>query len=258
MTNSMRRTVGKGSDLLKQRLHAFGIGVTILSMMLSMTRVAASESHTVSKGDTLWGISKKYDVSIDDIKQVNNISANKPLKIGIKLTIPSTKEDPEVKSEDKSSEQLDKKEVRRFGPRIAQQLVEEKKIEGSESDTDSTIVRTALAYRGARYVRGGVGSRGFDCSGFTRHVYAQHGINLPHCSRTQATCGKSIERKDLQPGDLVFFATRRRGISHVGLYIGDSKFIHASTPSTGVIVSSLNQDYYTTRYKGARRVTAKK
>ncbi|MEN6371111.1 MAG: NlpC/P60 family protein [Armatimonadota bacterium] len=241
---------------MKQRLHALGIGITVLSMMLPMTNAVASESHKVSKGDTLWGISRKYGVSINDIKSANNISASKPLKIGATLAIPSTKKDGEVKSSEKDSASPDEKEVRRFGPRVAKQFVEERQNESSTDSNNSEIVRTALAYRGARYVRGGVGSRGFDCSGFTRHVYAKHGINLPHSSRTQASCGKSVDRKNLQPGDLVFFATRKRGISHVGLYIGSGRFIHASTPSTGVIISSLNQGYYASRYRGARRVTA--
>ncbi|MEN6520413.1 MAG: NlpC/P60 family protein [Armatimonadota bacterium] len=243
---------------MKQRLHALGIGITVLSMMLPMANAVASESYKVSKGDTLWGISKKYGVSIDDIKRTNNLSANRPLKIGVKLTIPSTKKDSEVKSSENSSTPLDEKEVRRFGPRIAKQLVEARENESSTDAGKSEVVRTALSYRGARYVRGGVGSRGFDCSGFTRHVYSKHGINLPHSSRTQATCGKSVEKKDLQPGDLVFFATRRQGISHVGLYIGNNRFIHASTPSTGVIISSLSQGYYASRYRGARRVKTNK
>jgi len=225
--------------------------------MLSVTSAAYSAVHTVQKGDTLWGIAKKYGVSIDDIKRINNVSANKPLKIGLKLTIPSKEEDDNndnnKNNEEKSDVSLDEKDVRRYGPRIARQYAEAEKQKSTESKADQ-IVRTALSYRGSRYVRGGTGARGFDCSGFTRHVYAKYGINLPHCSRSQANYGKPVERKDLKPGDLVFFATYRKSISHVGLYIGDGKFIHASTPRKGVIVSSLNESYYAARYRGARRL----
>lgn len=256
MTDGRRLTASKGCDVLKQRLHALWIGVAILGLMLSVTSVAYSAVHTVSKGDTLWGIAKKHGVSIDDIKRVNNVSANKPLKIGLKLTIPLPNEDNNVNNDEKSDVTLDEKDVKRYGPRIARQFAEEEKEESSASKTDQ-VVRTALAYRGSRYVRGGTGARGFDCSGFTQHVYAKYGVNLPHSSRTQATCGKSVERKNLEPGDLVFFATSRRSISHVGLYIGEGKFIHASTPRKGVIVSSLNETYYAARYRGARRVAAK-
>lgn len=116
------------------------------------------------------------------------------------------------------------------------------------------IVRTALAFRGTRYRRGGASRGGFDCSGFTRYVFAKYGITLPHSSAAQAKIGKPVPKSELQPGDLVFFQTYRRGISHVGIYIGNGKFVHASTYRRGVTVDSLNSSYYASRYRGARRV----
>ena len=118
----------------------------------------------------------------------------------------------------------------------------------------SSVVRTALAYRGSRYARGGTGRGGFDCSGFTRYVYSRFGIKLPHSSAAQAGTGTPVSKDDLQPGDLVFFQTGRRGISHVGIYIGDGKFVHASNHGRGVTVDSLGSSYYGSRYRGARRI----
>ena len=126
--------------------------------------------------------------------------------------------------------------------------------DSSESADCPALINTALACRGARYVRGGVGRGGFDCSGFTRYVYAKYGVSLPHSSAAQASHGKSVSRDELVAGDLVFFQTNGRGISHVGIYIGDNNFVHAASRGRGVRTDSLNSAYYSPRYRGARRV----
>ncbi len=128
-------------------------------------------------------------------------------------------------------------------------------VASAESAGDSSsLVRTALAYRGSRYTSGGTGRGGFDCSGFTRYIYSKFGIQLPHSSAAQSKLGVSVSRDELKPGDLVFFHTTRRSISHVGIYIGNSQFVHASNHGRGVTVDSLNSSYYAPRYRGARRV----
>jgi cell wall-associated NlpC family hydrolase len=123
---------------------------------------------------------------------------------------------------------------------------------GDRYSTGSSVVRVAYAYRGARYRSGGSSASGFDCSGFVKFVYASHGIKLPHSSRAMFNYGTPVAKSNLKPGDLVFFSYGRRGISHVGIYAGSGKFIHASTHSTGVRVDSLNS--YHRRYVGARRL----
>lgn len=119
----------------------------------------------------------------------------------------------------------------------------------------SNIVAIAYRYLGTRYHWGGTTSRGFDCSGFVRAVYSKIGIQLPHSSREQFKIGKPVSRNELRPGDRVFFSTYRKGPSHVGIYIGGGKFIHASSSRRhrGVVISSLNDRYYSKRYLGARR-----
>jgi cell wall-associated NlpC family hydrolase len=113
-----------------------------------------------------------------------------------------------------------------------------------------SVVRFARRYLGVRYVYGGTSPRsGFDCSGFTRFVYAHFGITLPHYSGAQFDLGRRVSRARLRPGDLVFFD----GLGHVGIYIGGDRFIHAPHSGTDVEIDSLS-GWYGTRYDGARRI----
>jgi cell wall-associated NlpC family hydrolase len=116
------------------------------------------------------------------------------------------------------------------------------------------IVNTARRYVGVPYRWGGESPRtGFDCSGFTMVVYRLNGLALPRSSRQQWQVGKKINRRQLQKGDLVFFATSGgKRVSHVGIYTGDSKFLHAPRRGSRIKTSSLSSQYFKTRYVGAR------
>ncbi|TCS77509.1 C40 family peptidase [Pectinatus cerevisiiphilus] len=115
------------------------------------------------------------------------------------------------------------------------------------------IIQTSLQYIGVPYVFGGTTPSGFDCSGFTRYVFANAGISLPRTADAQYEVGTPVAYDDLIPGDLVFFSTYTYGASHVGVYMGDSKFIDAST-SRGVTIDSLDSGYWSSAYIGARRI----
>ncbi|MFC5529055.1 C40 family peptidase [Cohnella yongneupensis] len=106
---------------------------------------------------------------------------------------------------------------------------------------------------GVDYHYGGTSTKGFDCSGFTQYVYKQLGIDLLRSSRDQATQGKKVSKDNLRPGDLVFFKTNGRTISHVGIYVGDGKFAHASV-RRGITISSLSEKAYRNIFVTARRV----
>lgn len=119
----------------------------------------------------------------------------------------------------------------------------------------SQIVTEAKKYIGTPYVWGGTTTKGFDCSGYTQYVFKRCGINLPRTTTEQYTVGTYVAKSNLQPGDLVFLQnTYREGISHVGIYIGDGKMIHASS-SKGVVISDLSGSYYLQHYYGARRIS---
>ncbi len=120
--------------------------------------------------------------------------------------------------------------------------------------TAAEIIATAKTLIGCPYKWAGTTPAGFDCSGFVQYVFGQHGITLPRVSRSQYSVGTEVAKTDLQPGDLVFFfSTNKNVISHVGIYIGNGDFIHASS-SKGIVITALESSYYQTRYYGAKRV----
>ena len=116
------------------------------------------------------------------------------------------------------------------------------------------IVDYALQFEGYPYVYATAGPNTFDCSGFTSYVYKQFGYGLNRSSRDQLKNGVAVTKAELQPADLLLFSRNGEYVTHVGLYIGDGKFIHASTATTGVIISDLYSNYYTTHYFAARRI----
>lgn len=120
----------------------------------------------------------------------------------------------------------------------------------------SKLVVNALGFLGVPYRRGGTSAEtGFDCSGFVKTVYEEAvGLVLPRQAAQQAADSEKISRADLKPGDLVFFNTMRHTFSHVGIYIGDGKFVHSPKPGEEVRVESLSVAYWTRRFTGARRV----
>lgn len=117
----------------------------------------------------------------------------------------------------------------------------------------SAVIATAKKYIGVPYVWGGSTPNGFDCSGFVQYVFNAHGISLPRTSKQQYGVGTYVAKANLKAGDLVFFDTEGNGVSHLGIYIGNNQFIHAST-SKGVTITSLSNTYWAPKYYGAKRI----
>lgn len=114
-------------------------------------------------------------------------------------------------------------------------------------------VGLALAELNRPY-RFGASGPAFDCSGLVHKVLSAAGVDAPRSAREQFRLGEPVPFEELQPGDLVFFRTYRRGASHVGIYLGNGQFVHAATRVGRVMVSSLDEPYYAGRYLGARRI----
>ena len=122
------------------------------------------------------------------------------------------------------------------------------------------LLEDAKYFKGGKYVWGGTTPEGFDCSGYVQYLYKKHHVNLPRTAWAQSKKGLSIDKGDLQKGDLLFFLTdKKRGIpvTHVGIYIGDGEFIHAASKKKGIIISPITHGSYANTFVSARRVTKK-
>ncbi|MEA4934721.1 MAG: SH3 domain-containing C40 family peptidase [Lawsonibacter sp.] len=129
--------------------------------------------------------------------------------------------------------------------------------EAAATSKGQEIAAFAQTFVGYPYVYGGSSPKGFDCSGFARYVYSQFGYSINRTASNQMDNGTSVSMSELQPGDLVFFKKAGSGskrASHVGIYIGGNRFVHASTAQVGVITSSLSDAYYTSGFVGGRRL----
>ena len=177
-------------------------------------------------------VSSKY---ISDTKQPEVTSRSGST---LKNTTTTSKKEEAIEKENQSAEETTKTE------------------ESTLDTTGEEIVEYAKQYLGYKYVSGGVSpSTGFDCSGFTLYVYNNFGISLNRTATGQMNNGIAIDRDNLQLGDLVIFNNdSNTSIGHVGIYIGNGDFIHASNPSDGVKITALSTGYYEKRYVGARRV----
>jgi cell wall-associated NlpC family hydrolase len=116
------------------------------------------------------------------------------------------------------------------------------------------LTRTALSLRGVPYRNGGRDQQGFDCSGFIQYVFAQNGLQLPRDVREQYQLGRRVRSEDIAPGDLLFFATTPRKVTHVGIAIDADQFVHAPSSKGVVRVERLSQPYWSRRFLAAKRV----
>ncbi|MBP2629806.1 MAG: hypothetical protein H6Q70_434 [Firmicutes bacterium] len=142
-----------------------------------------------------------------------------------------------------------KKSNKNVRPSPAEQIT----IAQTVNPTTSAIVATAKKYLGVPYKFGGDNPKGFDCSGYLQYIFAENGMKIPRTADEQYKIGTSLTQSQLKTGDLVFFTTYEKGASHCGLYLGNGKFIHASS-SKGIHIDELSDAYWKPRYIGAKRI----
>lgn len=201
----------------------------ILALVLTGS-VASAAPYTVKKGDTLYGIARANGVSLSRLLLLNKLAGG-TLRPGQLLQLPGGGTVTAAPRTDRAAPAA-----------------------SAASSGRSSLVRTAYSKVGSAYVWGAIGPGAFDCSGFTRFVMHQYGVELPHSSRAQFLAGRPVSASSLIEGDLLFYNTGGSGISHVALYVGNGRMVHATNPSTGVVLSNFNESYYMRRFVGARRV----
>lgn len=166
----------------------------------------------------------------------------------------STVKKPEPKKED-VVKVLNKEEEQKKNADKKVVVVKNYKEKSANSAIAETAINSALNKIGSPYVWGSAGDGAYDCSGLVYSVYKNElGINLPRTSRDQSNYGTSVSKDDLQKGDLVFFDTFGKGVSHVGIYMGEGKFVHSSYSQKKVVVSDLSDNYYAKNFVKATRV----
>jgi cell wall-associated NlpC family hydrolase len=202
------------------------------SNSVSIVTPNTSKLYIIQSGDTLWDIANTYGTTIEELLKVNPGLNPDKLMVGKQLYLP-------LSSSEEETPEISRGEGRAI----------------SLSCTADELVEYAKEYLGVPYAYGGTTPDGFDCSGFTQFVVANFGGRLPHSSSEQYNYGISIEREDLQLGDLVFFISdNSMKIGHVGIYIGDGKFIHAPQSGGYVEISNLSNVYFDKYYYGAIRI----
>lgn len=207
-------------------------------------KAQSTQKYKVRKGDSLYTIAHAHGMKLGELQRLNNIRDNR-IKPGQTLL---------VKGSAKSRTGQSKKQA----PELAAATPSHGEL-AQTSDTitgDPGVEPIALSYLSIPYRYGAESRRSTDCSGFTQQVFQEFDIKLPRTAREQYTVGSNIEREALQTGDLLFFRTRakKKYPTHVGIYLGDGKMIHASSKHRKVIVSSIDHPYYLKRYIGAKRV----
>ncbi len=224
-----------------------------------ITKKPKLPQYKIQAGDTLYTIARNSKTSVKKLKYINKIKSNKDLRIGKFIALPKGKKFVRTKL----AKQHTAVRVRKH--KEEKVVINTNKNKSFESFMNSlggnsgrkALPKTAKKHLGKRYVWGATGPYRFDCSGFTSYVCKKNGVCIPRTSINQSKVGKYVSRGNLVAGDLIFFDTskRRKGyVNHVGIYIGNNKFIHASSAKKKVVVTSLNKPFYKSRFKWGRRV----
>ena len=211
------------------------------------------ESYVVRKGDSLYAISRRVGLSVEEIKKLNHLQVT-ALKVGQVLTLPKAGmvEEAEEGVEEPGDSEEPTVEANIEGE---QEETSHKPVgKWSSSEERNLFVRVVKTFLGVPYRLGGSTLKGIDCSAFVKKIYQIFSIDLPRTAREQLHFGKGVEKNELEEGDLVFFRTRRANGTHVGIYIGNNQFVHASSLKREVKIDNLDTPYYDKRFLRGVRV----
>lgn len=244
-------------------------------------------THTVRSGETLWRIGKGYGISVDQLRQANDLTDNTLLPGNVLLlpraqkpawtapepapivaTAPPSSASPPISSSTSTSgEAYGTAAPARPGPALTGRWVEvrlpdnrrawapvgELVVGSWQPQTADRVIELGREFMGVPYKWGGVDPNGWDCSGFVQEVFRLGGHQVPRLADAQYEACSRVQVAELRVGDLVFFNTDGSGVSHVGIYTANRRFLHASS-SRGVVEDSLDDSYFATRYYGAGRI----
>lgn len=261
--------IKKDNNLSKSRIKPNQI--LNISQKSSSKHVAKSKSkssyYTVRKGDTLAKIARKTQTPLRKIMAMNHVNSRN-LRVGQRLVLARSISESVDESEKSNYVQENKELTEGYDDSLTEEEADDVADISLPGDSDrkeellgkwkspdevQLFVNVATGFLGAPYRFGGSSLKGIDCSSFVQKIYRIFGITLPRSAREQATVGISITRENLTKGDLVFFHTYR-SLGHVGIYIGNNEFVHASSKSKAVRIDSLDTPYYQKRFQRAIRV----
>lgn len=237
--------------------HRLFSGIVVLAFCLSSA--LADVTYTLKAGDSVSQLAARFSIPQHELISRNDLKSPDAIYTGQQLRLPENAAAPvqtgkanEPQSTSVTSTATPAEIAR---PLTGRRLLEERArlLAARSVQRGQQIASAARAFTGSPYRRGGLSSRGIDCSGLALRALASQGINAPHNAATMFCMGKRVTYEQLQPGDLIFFNIRGRGISHVGIWVGDNKFVHATHPGRGVVVDRINR-YYSRRLVGARRL----
>ena len=270
--------------MTKKTVRSSGLrkGLVALSALLVLLAagitVQANYIYRMREGETFYSMSRKFRLPVEVLQRAN--PRRHPLRLSGGMTIVIPGQEPAQSTSSSAVKRYDwelrqsllESQPRSAGLKLAfsfplgitpitpdkplpsPMVVASATIPPRSRNADSYVQR-ALSYRGVRYRRGGLSSRGMDCSGLIMRVLLDHGIRVPHSAARLYHYGKPVSKQNLLPGDLVFFWGNGRAIDHVAMYIGEGKIVHAASGRHAVVISSLSEKYYASHYVGARRLS---
>lgn len=210
---------------------------------------ARADSIVLQADDSLAAIAAKYHVDLGALLDYNRLDSADAARPGARLMIPQTN----ARSGAQAS--VDATGSASAPAATKSQVAAAQGTAGAGNDRGTVVAAMAMKLVGSKYVFGGTSPSGFDCSGFAYYVQKSSGVNVGRTLWQQFNAGPRVAKSQLQIGDEVFFAnTYMPGLSHAGIYIGDGRFVHANNERTGVVISRMDDDYWSSRYVGAARV----